>query len=96
MRVVEMLTAFVANATDGVLAARVGSDREESAQFRSAFKASVYFLITALASASQTLLQAEKDILKKGKVRASVELGRTKLSLLIATLTTACSLSLTR
>lgn len=69
MRVVEMLTAFVANTTDGVLTARVGSDREESALCRSAFKAAVYFLITALSSVSQLLQQAEKDIIKKGKVR---------------------------
>lgn len=69
MRVVEMLAAFVSNTTDGILAARLGSDREESVTCRSAFKASVYFLITALSSISQILQQAEKDILKKGKVR---------------------------
>ncbi|RLN53678.1 hypothetical protein BBJ29_008263 [Phytophthora kernoviae] len=67
MRVVEMLAAFVTNVTEGVLTNRLGSDGEDSAQYCSTFKASVYFLITALTSISHTQMQAEKDILKKGK-----------------------------
>ncbi|RLN47625.1 hypothetical protein BBJ28_00003510 [Nothophytophthora sp. Chile5] len=67
MRVVEMLASFVTNVTEGVLAMRLGSDSEESVQYRSAFKASVYFLVTALATVSNLQMQAEKDILKKGK-----------------------------
>ncbi|RLN90130.1 hypothetical protein BBJ28_00020534 [Nothophytophthora sp. Chile5] len=62
-----MLASFVTNVTEGVLAMRLGSDSEESVQYRSAFKASVYFLITALATVSNLQMQAEKDILKKGK-----------------------------
>ncbi|KAG7387823.1 hypothetical protein PHYBOEH_008120 [Phytophthora boehmeriae] len=67
MRVVEMLAAFVTNVTESVLANRMGSDGDDSAQYRSTFKASVYFLITALTSVSATQMQAEKDILKRGK-----------------------------
>ncbi|KAG2759416.1 hypothetical protein PC129_g19647 [Phytophthora cactorum] len=69
MRVVEMLAAFVSNVTECVLARRPGSDdADDVALYRSAFKASVYFLITALTSVSSLQLQAEKDIIKhKGK-----------------------------
>ncbi|ETL49926.1 hypothetical protein L916_00749 [Phytophthora nicotianae] len=69
MRVVEMLAAFVSNVTEGVLARRPGSDdADDVALYRSTFKASVYFLITALTSVSSLQLQAEKDIIKhKGK-----------------------------
>ncbi|OWZ12599.1 Condensin complex subunit [Phytophthora megakarya] len=69
MRLVEMLAAFVSNVTEGVLARRPGSDdADDVAQYRSAFKASVYFLVTALASVSSLQLQSEKDIVKqKGK-----------------------------
>ncbi|EEY58497.1 condensin complex subunit, putative [Phytophthora infestans T30-4] len=69
MRVVEMLAAFVSNVTEGVLARRPGSeDADDVVLYRSAFKASVYFLITALTSVSSLQVQAEKDIIKhKGK-----------------------------
>ncbi|KAG7376707.1 hypothetical protein PHYPSEUDO_012862 [Phytophthora pseudosyringae] len=72
MRVVEMLAAFVGNVTEGVLARRPGGDdADDVAQYRGAFKASVYFLVTALASVSSLQLQAEKDVLKhKGAKRS--------------------------
>ncbi|GMF35129.1 unnamed protein product [Phytophthora lilii] len=70
MRVLEMLAAFVANATQGVTARRPGA--EEAAPFRAAFKAAVYFLVTALAAVSSLQLQADKDVLKaKGRKAAA-------------------------
>jgi hypothetical protein len=76
MRVVEMLAAFVSNATQGVLARRPGVDAGDVALYRSAFKASVYFLVTALASVSTLQLQADKDVLKKGRKSQSSALNR--------------------
>ncbi|KAI9919024.1 hypothetical protein PsorP6_011551 [Peronosclerospora sorghi] len=65
MRIVEMLAAFVSNVTESVLASRPGSeDAEHVVLIRSAFKASVYFLITALTSISSLQLQMERDVLK--------------------------------
>lgn len=81
MRVVEALTAFVSNATEGVLARRPGSDAEDVALYRGAFKASVYFLVTALASVSSLQVQAEKDVLKhKGKKSQTSALNRVNWS----------------
>ncbi|KAG6620934.1 putative condensin complex subunit [Phytophthora cinnamomi] len=79
MRVVEMLAAFVSNATQGVLARRPASDGDgdDVALYRSAFKASVYFLVTALTSVSSLQVQAEKDVLKqKGKKGQASALNR--------------------
>ncbi|KAL4150907.1 hypothetical protein PRNP1_010302 [Phytophthora ramorum] len=81
MRVVEALAAFVANVTEGVLARRPGSDADDVAQYRSAFKASVYFLITALTSVSNAQLQADKDVVKhKRKASATSALNRVNWS----------------
>lgn len=78
MRVVEMLSAFVSNVTEGVMARRPGSeDADDVALYRSAFKASVYFLVTALTSISSVQLQTEKDIVKqKGKKSQQSTLNR--------------------
>ncbi|POM70125.1 Condensin complex subunit [Phytophthora palmivora] len=76
MRVVEMLAAFVSNVTEGVLARRT-DDADDVALYRSAFKASVYFLVTALISVSSLQLQMDKDVLKhKGKKSQSSVLNR--------------------
>ncbi|CEG46063.1 condensin complex [Plasmopara halstedii] len=71
MRVVEMLAAFVSNVTESALARRLGSDdTDDVMEYRNAFKASIYFLTTALVSVSTLQLQSEKDILKhKGKAK---------------------------
>ncbi|RMX62507.1 hypothetical protein KXD40_007215 [Peronospora effusa] len=70
MRIVEMLAAFVSNVTESVLARRK-EDEEDVTLIRSAFKASVYFLVTALTSVCSLQLQAEKGILKTKKSQAS-------------------------
>lgn len=71
MRIVEMLAAFVSNVTESVLARSSNEDTDDVMEYRSAFKASVYFLVTALTSISSLQLLAEKDILKhKGKAKS--------------------------
>ena len=79
MRVIEMLAAFVSSVTESVLARRPGNeDAEDVAAIRSAFKASVYFLVTALTSVCSSLkLQLEKDVLKtKGKKNQTSAMNR--------------------
>ena len=66
MRIVEMLAAFVSNVTESVVARRK-EDGEDVALLRSAFKASVYFLVTALTSICSLQLQADKGMLKTKK-----------------------------
>lgn len=73
MRVVEALAAFVTNVADGVRALERGAEPEEVAQYRSAFKLSVYFLIMALTALSHELLQQEKDIVAKVRRRRERE-----------------------
>ncbi|CAI5728986.1 unnamed protein product [Peronospora destructor] len=70
MRIVEMLAAFVSNVTESVLARRK-DDGDDVTLIRSAFKASVYFLVTALSSVCSLQLQAEKGVLKTKKSQAS-------------------------
>lgn len=65
LRVVEVLTAFVNNVTDGVRTLERSGEPEEIDQYRSAFKVSVYFLIMTLTALSHQLLQQEKDIVAK-------------------------------
>lgn len=74
LRVVEVLTAFVNNVTDGVRTLERSGEPEEIGQYRSAFKVSVYFLIMTLTALSHQLLQQEKDIV--AKVRLAVFLVR--------------------
>lgn len=71
MRVVEMLSAFVSNVTENVLSRRPNNEAaDDVVGYRSAFKASVYFLVTALTSVSGLQMEAEKSILKrKGKAK---------------------------
>uniref|UniRef100_M4BXY5 Uncharacterized protein n=1 Tax=Hyaloperonospora arabidopsidis (strain Emoy2) TaxID=559515 RepID=M4BXY5_HYAAE len=79
MRVIEMLAAFVSSVTESVLARRSGSDdADDVALIRSAFKASVYFLVTALTSVCSSLqLQVEKDVMKtKGKKSQTAVMNR--------------------
>ncbi|KAF1315725.1 Condensin complex subunit, partial [Globisporangium splendens] len=66
LRIVEVLTAFVSNVTDGVTTIERSNEPDEIAQYRSAFKVSVYFLIMTLTALSHQLLQQEKDIVAKG------------------------------
>lgn len=65
LRIVEVLTAFVNNVTDGVSTVERSNEPDEVAQYRSAFKVSVYFLIMTLTALSHQLLQQEKDIVAK-------------------------------
>lgn len=66
LRVVQMFSSFVSHVTNGVRAADEVENKEDA---RNAFKAAVYFLIMALMEISRLQVQAEKDILKKGKVQ---------------------------
>lgn len=65
LRVVQMFSSFVSHVTNGVRAADEVENKEDA---RNAFKAAVYFLIMALMEISRLQVQADKDIMKKGKV----------------------------